>query len=208
MKKRMPAVPPVDSNRIVLHSCCAPCSSALVEHLVERNIIPILFYYNPNIYPLEEYEIRKEENKRYAQALGLKFVDADYDHRNWKRKTLEYRHEPEGGLRCARCFYIRMLETAKFTAKIGYEMFATTLATSRWKNIEQVNTAGEEAALQYPGVVFWANNWRKGGLSERRAALIKEHNFYLQNYCGCEYSMGNTASGCRSCKLEAQSCQQ
>lgn len=180
---------PVETDKIVLHSCCAPCSTAMVDYLVEQDIKPLIYYYNPNIFPQEEYDIRKAENKRYAEALGLDFVDADYNHEEWKEKTYDLRDEPERGTRCMQCFKIRLKKTAEYAYEHGYSLFATTLATSRWKDLEQINEAGEHAAALYPGITFWANNWRKKGLAEKQAGIIKEYDFYRQQYCGCEYSL-------------------
>jgi len=180
---------PVCTDKIVLHSCCAPCSTAMIDCLLEQGITPTIYYYNPNIYPLEEYNTRKLENMRYAEALGLEFIDADYTHDEWKAKTLCYKDELERGERCQLCFEIRLTETARFAHANGYLLFATTLATSRWKNLEQINKAGAHAAALFPNVTFWANNWRKNGLAQKQAEIIKEYDFYRQQYCGCEYSL-------------------
>lgn len=189
MSNKKKFIPPLKTSKIVLHSCCAPCSSALVEYLLNNGITPTIFYYNPNIFPEEEYLIRKEENKRYATALGLAFVDADYNYEGWKRQTFALKDEPEKGLRCQQCFDIRLSKTAEFASEKGYKLFTTTLATSRWKNLEQINKAGTTAAAQFSGVTFWANNWRKNGLTERQKEIIKQYDFYQQQYCGCEYSL-------------------
>jgi predicted adenine nucleotide alpha hydrolase (AANH) superfamily ATPase len=180
---------PLKANKILLHSCCAPCSTALIDYLVTQNIIPTIFYYNPNIFPQGEYEIRKAENKRYTEALGLDFVDADYNHAEWKEKTWELRNEPERGKRCLNCFKIRLKTTAKYAYENGHSLFTTTLATSRWKDLEQIYQAGAYAASLFNGVTFWANNWRKNGLAVKQAQIIKEYDFYRQQYCGCEYSL-------------------
>ncbi len=180
---------PIDTDKIVVHSCCAPCSTALVDYLLGQNVRPVIFYFNPNIFPQDEYEARKSENKRYAEALRIDFVDADYGHDNWKRQTFGLRNEPERGSRCQQCFDIRLIATAKFAHDNGYRLFATTLATSRWKDLCQINKAGEYAANSFPNVTFWANNWRKNGLAEKQASIIKEYDFYRQQYCGCEYSL-------------------
>ena len=97
--------------------------------------------------------------------------------------------EPERGKRCLQCFRIRMLATAKLAFEQGFDCFATTLASSRWKSLEQIAQAGQWAAAQFEGVEFWEKNWRKGGLSERRRILLSENGFYNQQYCGCEFSM-------------------
>ena len=190
---------------MLLHACCAPCSSAIVEWLLAHEIEPVIYYYNPNIYPQEEYEIRKNESKRHAESLGIQWIDDDrfrtgasqpcgYGHNEWLKAVTGLEHEPERGKRCEACFYHRLLATAKKAQELGIPYFATTLASSRWKNLEQINAAGNAAALKY-NVSFWAQNWRKDGLQERRNTLLKEYGFYNQLYCGCEFSMArNTGS--------------
>lgn len=202
VRARMIQNKPSDTNTLLLHSCCAPCSSAMVEFLMQNGITPVFFYYNPNIHPRREYEIRKSENKRYAESLGLEFIDMDWTHREWLLKTLKWRDEPERGERCFQCFLIRMKATAEYAHENGYSMFATTLATSRWKNLEQINKAGQEAAALFPGVSFWENNWRKGGLADRQREIIQQYNFYRQTYCGCEYALVNNYQSCRLCRAE------
>ena len=186
-------VPPFDDRRIVMHSCCAPCSAAVLAVLLENGIVPMVFYFNPNIFPVEEYERRKAENRNYARSLGLSFFDGDYDHEGWKAKTWDLREEPERGLRCASCFRIRMAETARFAHESGYSLFATTLSSSPWKDLGQINDAGACAAGLFPGLSFWSCNWRKGGLSERQSEISRRNGFYRQNYCGCEYSLNRSA---------------
>ncbi len=182
--------PPLAVRKILLHSCCAPCSAAIIETLLKMEITPTIFYYNPNIFPLEEYKLRKCECSRFAQELGLTQIDGDYNHRAWLDTMRGRESEPERGERCQLCFNVRLLETAKKAKEIGFELFTTTLASSRWKSLEQINAAGEFAQKQ-TGVMFWAQNWRKGGLQQRRNELLKEYNFYNQQYCGCEFSQNN-----------------
>ena len=169
---------------VLLHSCCAPCSSAIIECMLANGIRPTVFYCNPNIYPLEEYEIRKQEAIRFVTSQGLDFVDADYDHTLWQSRMKGLEEEPERGRRCLRCFLMRLDETARYAAEHGFTLFTTTLASSRWKSLEQINEAGRVAAARHPG-----QNWRKGGLQERRNQLLREYGFYNQQYCGCEFSM-------------------
>ena len=183
---------PEGCTRVLLHACCAPCSSAIVEWLMAHGIEPVIYYYNPNIYPQEEYEIRKNESKRHAESLGITWIDDDYSHQTWLDAVCGLEQEPERGKRCEACFYHRLLVTAKKAKEMGIPYFATTLASSRWKNLEQINAAGSAAALKYD-VTFWAQNWRKDGLQERRNALLKEYGFYNQRYCGCEFSNSQTA---------------
>lgn len=179
---------PFGEKKVLLHACCAPCSSAIVECMLKNDIKPTIFYCNPNIYPQSEYLIRKNECTRFAQDLGLEIVDDDYNHDQWLQTALPLADEPERGQRCLQCFKHRLLRTAQYAAQNGYRIITTTLASSRWKSLEQINEAGEWAAAQ-TGVTFWTQNWRKGGLSERRTAIIKQYNFYEQKYCGCEFSM-------------------
>ena len=172
---------------ILLHSCCAPCSSYCLTFL--HNKIRIKdYYYNPNIYPLEEYATRKVEAKRFVTSQGLMFVDADYDYDGWKEGVCGLENEPERGKRCLQCFKMRLLQTARYALEHGFTTFTTTLASSRWKSLEQINEAGRWASEQVEGVTFWEQNWRKGGLQERRNQLLKEYGFYNQQYCGCEFS--------------------
>lgn len=179
------------SMRLLLHTCCAPCSAAIIEWLLENGIRPVLYYFNPNIYPLEEYDIRKSECTRYARSLGLDIIDGDYKHENWLKEIAGLEREPERGHRCLQCFRMRMFATARMADEQGFDYFATTLASSRWKSLEQIAEAGHWAAARFEKVEFWEKNWRKGGLSERRRILLAENGFYNQRYCGCEFSVRN-----------------
>ena len=191
---------------VLLHTCCAPCSSAIIEAMLQNGITPVIYYCNPNIYPREEYEIRKNECTRYAQALGLEIVDADYDHDNWLAEMKGLESEPERGGRCLKCFKLRLLRTAQYARERGIKVITTTLASSRWKSLDQINEAGQWACTTLLGavdfsrlgvetvppddqVIWWNQNWRKGGLQERRNQILKEYDFYNQRYCGCEFSM-------------------
>ncbi|MDR0977345.1 MAG: epoxyqueuosine reductase QueH [Prevotellaceae bacterium] len=179
---------PHGEDTVLLHCCCAPCSSAIIECLLANGIRPTVFYFNPNIYPQTEYERRKAEAIRYVQSLGLDFVDADYRHDTWLDEMKGLEHEPERGNRCLHCFFHRLNATARYAADHGFPLFATTLAASRWKRLDQIDEAGRRAAATHPGTTFWEQNWRKGGLQERRGELIKAYDFYNQTYCGCEFS--------------------
>jgi predicted adenine nucleotide alpha hydrolase (AANH) superfamily ATPase len=175
-------------NMLLLHTCCAPCSAAIIEYLSATQIRPTLFFFNPNIYPVEEYEKRKFELQRYSQFHGISFIDGDYDHALWLEGVQGLEDQPERGLRCLKCFKIRLLATARMAHEKGFDRIATTLASSRWKSLEQIAEAGHWAAAQFPNLEFWAKNWRKDGLNERRRILLKENEFYNQSYCGCEFS--------------------
>ena len=117
---------------------------------------------------------------------GSRRPSASSPPRGWTLAGLE--GEPERGARCLRCFTLRLTETARYAYEHGFTLFTTTLASSRWKSLEQINEAGRLAASRYPGTMFWEQNWRKGGLQDRRNQLLKEYGFYNQQYCGCEFS--------------------
>ena len=191
--KREAIVVPEGCKEVLLHACCAPCSSAIVEWLVQHDIRPTIFYYNPNIFPREEYEIRKNESKRHAESLGLTWIDGDYDHEQWQHDVCGLEGEPERGKRCELCFTLRLTVAARKAKELGIQYFTTTLASSRWKSLEQINKAGliaQETIRSESNLspLFWSQNWRKGGLYERLNQLLKEFNFYNQQYCGCEFS--------------------
>jgi len=189
MNKKVQLQIPEGATKILLHSCCAPCSTAIIECLLDNNIRPTIFYHNPNIFPKEEYEIRKAENIRYAKSLNLDFIDADYNHEYWLDCMKNLEDEPERGKRCLNCFKQRMLATARYAHENNFQVITTTLASSRWKSLEQIFEAGRYATSLFPDVIFWEQNWRKHGLSERRNQIIKEYDFYNQLYCGCEFSL-------------------
>ena len=198
MKSSVHIEVPGGAEKILLHACCAPCSGAIVECLMERGITPVIFYSNSNIFPREEYGHRLEECLRYARKWGVGFVEDAYEHEAWKRCALGLETgagletEPERGRRCLNCFKQRLLRAAQYASAHGFTLLSTTLAASRWKSLEQVDEAGRWACSQVEGVEWWAQNWRKGGLQERRNQIIREENFYNQLYCGCEYSRGDT----------------
>ena len=181
---------PADTGSVLLHACCAPCSGAILECLLQHGIRPAVFFSNANIFPEEEYLLRKAECSRYATSLGLDIIDDDYDHAAWRCDVAHGReNEPERGGRCLECFRYRLLRAARYASAHGYTVLTTTLASSRWKDLDQVNAAGEWACSQVYGVQWWGQNWRKGGLQERRGQIIREQAFYNQQWCGCEYSL-------------------
>ena len=182
----------IPEGRILLHACCAPCSGAIVEYLVQHGCRPVVFYSNSNIVPRAEYDIRLNECIRYAKACGLEIVEDSYNHEDWLGCTQGLETEPERGARCLECFKYRLLRAARYASEHGFTHLTTTLASSRWKSLEQVDEAGFWACSQVEGVQWWAQNWRKGGLQERRSQIIREQNFYNQLFCGCEFSQRHT----------------
>ncbi len=180
------------SEPVLLHSCCAPCSSAILEWLLQNDYAPTVFYFNPNIFPAEEYLVRKKECVRYCEKIGVPFVDGDYDHARWLEAVRGLENEPERGRRCRACFGVRMRATAQCAVELEIPRFTTTLAGSRWKRLDQIREAALEAAEFTSGkTTYWDVNWRKGGLQNRRSEILAAEHFYNQLWCGCEFSMGH-----------------
>ena len=183
---------PKNAKKLLLHSCCAPCSAGLMEALSASGINYTIFFYNPNIHPRKEYEIRKAENIHFAQKMNVPFVDADYDTSNWFTRVKGLEFEPERGARCSACFKVRFERTALYAHEHGFKIFTSSLGISRWKDMDQVNCSGIKAAENFEGMVYWTYNWRKNGGSARMYEISKREGFYQQEYCGCVYSLRDT----------------
>lgn len=183
---------PNGGDRLLLHSCCAPCSGELMEAFLESGIDYTIFFYNPNIHPVKEYELRKEENVRFAEKHGVPFIDCDYDTDNWFARAKGMEDEPERGIRCTMCFDMRFERTALYAHEHGFKVMTSSLGISRWKNMDQINGCGHRAASPYDDLVYWDYNWRKGGGSSRMIDISKRERFYQQEYCGCVYSLRDT----------------
>lgn len=173
-------------NLLVL-SCCAPCSCGAIKHLVQKGIQVTVLFYNPNIFPRAEYEKRRDEQARLCRSLGAGFAELPYEHEVWQKQVRGLEAEPERGKRCSVCFYMRIKKAAQYAKTHHFDMLASVLGTARYKDIHQVTRQAVSVWCE-TGMPFWADSWRKGGLSELRQALIKEFNLYQQTYCGCEYS--------------------
>lgn len=159
--------------------------------LAASDIETTLFFYNPNIHPAAEYQLRKEENIRHAEKLGMAFVDADYDIDNWFSRTKGLENEPERGRRCTACFDMRFERTAQYARENNFAVISSTLGISRWKDLTQINNCGERAA-RASDICYWTFNWRKQGGAQRMLEISKSENFYQQEYCGCVYSLRDT----------------
>lgn len=184
----------IKDNRVLMHSCCAPCAGDLMERMKVSNIDVTIFFYNPNIHPKKEYEIRKQENIKFAKQLDIPFIDADYDVQNWFQRAKGMEMAPERGIRCTACFDMRFERTALYAHENGFDIITSSLGISRWKNMDQINDCGIRAASHYPNMIYWTHNWRKNGGSERMYQIAKKENFYKQEYCGCIYSLRDTNS--------------
>lgn len=183
---------PEGHDRLLLHSCCAPCSGEVMEALHEAGVRYAIYFYNPNIHPQKEYLLRKDENIRFAQAHNIEFIDADYDPKAWFSRAKGMEDEPERGIRCDMCFSMRFEHTARYAAENGYTLFSSSLGISRWKDFAQINRAGVAAAKTQPNLAYWTFNWRKGGGAQRMLDISKREQFYQQEYCGCAYSLRDT----------------
>ena len=183
---------PGGHQNLLVHSCCAPCAGDVMNELTKSRISYTILFYNPNIHPTKEYEIRKNENKRYADKLGVEFVDLDYDKNNWFNLTTGYEMEEERGYRCTLCFDMRFERSALFAYENGFNIYATTLGISRWKDMDQINSSGHRSTSRYKNMTYWDFNWRKNGGSSRMLEISKREHFYQQEYCGCVYSLRDT----------------
>ena len=182
---------PNGEKKLLLHSCCAPCAGEIMEALAASEIDTTIYFYNPNIHPFDEYELRKEENIRFAEKLGMPIIDADYDRDEWFVRTKGQENEPERGARCTTCFDMRFQKTAQYASENNFDIISSTLGISRWKDMKQINDSGARSAEPHD-LPYWDINWRKKGGSSRMLEISKKENFYQQEYCGCVYSLRDT----------------
>ncbi len=180
---------------VLLHSCCAPCSSYCIEYLSQYFRI-IVFYYNPNLYPEEEYIHRSSEQKRLISEMKTKYpvtyVDEDFNSSQFYTAVKGLEKEPEGGARCEKCFELRLSRTAQKAKELNVDFFTTTLTISPLKNADLLNSIGERLSTQY-GVLWLPSDFKKKNGYKRSIELSKIYSLYRQNYCGCVFSR-NTSS--------------
>jgi predicted adenine nucleotide alpha hydrolase (AANH) superfamily ATPase len=184
----MPLLLPHNETKILLHTCCAPCSCSIIDLLLENSLTPLLFFYNPNIHPQEEYAKRKSELLRYARKRGVSFVDADYDVDAWFQEVQGLEEELERGKRCTVCFEMRLAKAAEYASQNCFRVLSSTLGISRWKNLDQITAAGKKAVVPFPDLIYFDYNWRKGDAQKRAKEISTQENFYRQSYCGCVFS--------------------
>jgi len=177
--------------KLLLHSCCAPCSSYVLEYLSEFFEIAV-FYYNPNIYPPEEYFKREEEQKRFIEKIPAKnpihFIAGEFEEEKFYETVKGMENEPEGGQRCFACYALRLEKAACEAKKGGFDYFTTTLSISPHKNAQELNRIGGEIAEEY-GVKYLFSDFKKKGGYKRSCELSEEYGMYRQDYCGCVYSI-------------------
>lgn len=174
---------------LLLHSCCAPCSSSVLERLKEFFEITVM-YYNPNIYPEEEYIKRKNEQIKLLKLINVNFLDCDYNENEFLENVKGLEQEKEGGVRCNKCFLIRLEKVAKIARNNQYEYFGTTLTVSPHKNAEIINKIGENLQEKH-NIKFLYSDFKKENGYLNSIKLSKEYNLYRQEYCGCRFSLRN-----------------
>lgn len=182
---------------LILHSCCGPCSSYVLDYLKDYFRITV-FYYNPNIYPFEEYEHRLAEQRRLIDEMNdssgcdIRLIDLPYDHGEFLSYVSGLENEPEGGARCARCFRFRLEKTFELAVSNSADYYATTLTVSPHKNAVMINQIGENilsADCSLRHVLWLPSDFKKKDGYKKSIELSKKHDLYRQNYCGCEFSM-------------------
>ena len=175
---------------LLLHTCCAPCSSAVIERLSKYFHITV-FYYNPNIEPLEEYLKRKEEQKRFLSEVTtpypISFLDCDYEHEEFIQLSKGLENEKEGGPRCLKCYRLRLLKTALKAQEFHFDYFGTSLTVSPYKNAQVLNQIGEELQKKF-NVKYLYSDFKKRNGYKRSIELSKDYHLYRQDYCGCSFS--------------------
>ena len=177
---------------LLLHACCAPCSTASLEYLAKYFDIT-LFFYNPNISSADEFQKRLCELERFVKeapfAKGIKIISPEYNHGEFLSAAAGLENAKEGGERCEKCFRLRLNETARQAASLGFEYFATTLTISPLKNAEKINLCGEDAAV-VGNVLYLPTDLKKRERYKRSIELSSEYGLYRQSFCGCEFSQG------------------
>lgn len=177
----------MDKNiKLILMSCCAPCSAGAIKQLADGEIPGIedfiVMFFNPNIYPWDEYQKRLNEQIKYCEKLGVKYVVGDYNHDDWKNAVSGFENEPERGARCSKCFAFRFCYAREYAKKHGFNAIASVFGVSRFKSQAQVDAAANKSCGEIKYLpIKWDENLR--------ISINRESEFYRQNYCGCEFSM-------------------
>ena len=175
-----------EKKKLLLHSCCAPCSSACLERLKDAFDVTV-YYYNPNLDTEAEFNLRAKEQQRLCDLLGVKCVVEEYKKTDFLSNVLGLEKEKEGGARCVKCFDLRLKKTAEKAKELGCDYFATTLTVSPLKNAQTINDVGERLERETEQKYLVTDFKKKGGY-QRSIQLSKEYDLYRQNYCGCEFS--------------------
>ncbi len=174
--------------KVLLHACCAPCSTYSCEFLENEGYEIVIYFYNPNIFPIEEYEKRKNELIKFCKLKNYELILGDEDFSLWNEYVKGLEQEPERGKRCEKCFYFRLEKTALLAKEMNIENFTTTLSISPHKDFKTIEKVGNELMEKY-GVKFLNYNFKKNDGYKKSTILSQEYGFYRQNYCGCKYSI-------------------
>lgn len=174
--------------KFLLHACCAPCAGTIIQKLKDNNFDVNVFYSNSNIYPQAEYQTRRNEIKKYCQENNINFIENDYNHSVWLAAVKGLESKPEGGKRCQVCYEYRLQETANYARNNQFDIFGTTLSISPHKKAILINQIGENLAQKF-NIRFYPADWKKNDGFKKSCELARKHNFYRQNYCGCEFSL-------------------
>ena len=172
--------------RLLLHACCAPCASSVIERIKDHFDLT-LYFYNPNMDGLEEYSLRANELVRLAERFSVECIIEDYNPSEFYDIAKGLEQQIEGGSRCTECYKLRLDKTAKKAKILGFDLFATTLTVSPLKDATRLNQLGKQLEVEV-GVKYLASDFKKKGGYQRSVELSKEFNLYRQNYCGCEFS--------------------
>jgi len=175
-------------EKILVHACCAPCASYSVEKLISEGFSPVIYFYNPNIFPVEEFQKRKEELVKFCETKGYELVLGEEDFESWDFAVKGLEDEKEGGKRCLACFQFRLEKTARLAKEKGYRGFTTVLTISPHKNSEAIIRIGKEIASECE-IDFIEENFKKNDGFKKSLELSEEYGFYRQNYCGCRFSI-------------------
>jgi epoxyqueuosine reductase len=174
--------------KVLLHACCAPCGGQVIKELQEGGHKVIVYYYNPNVFPEDEYKLRMNEVERYTKEMGVKLIKGKYEHDEWLEFVKGLETEPEKGKRCEKCFQKRLGEAAQRASEEGCEAYTSTLTISPHKPAEMVNRIGQEFADFY-GLQYIDTIWRKNDGYKKSCEICEKHDFHRQDYCGCEFSI-------------------
>jgi predicted adenine nucleotide alpha hydrolase (AANH) superfamily ATPase len=172
--------------KILVHLCCAP-DALYVMDILKKDFTASGYFYNPNIHPREEYDLRLRETKKVADLVSFKLYIGEYNHKRWLAITNKFKAEPEKGRRCDVCYAMRLQKTARKASSLGFDLFSTVMSLSPWKKAEVMNKTGNMFAHRY-GVQFLEANFKKKDGFHKSIELSKHQNLYRQNYCGCIYS--------------------
>lgn len=174
-------------QKLLLHACCGPCATFVIESLKDEFDISV-FFYNPNIYPAQEYEKRLSAIKKFCDDKKVHLIEGNYNHEGWLNMVKGLENEPEGGERCVSCFELRLCVAADFASENGFDIFTTTLSVSPHKNFKSISQIGKELEKEC-GIRFLDRDFKKDDGFKRSIELSKEHSLYRQDYCGCEFAL-------------------